>query len=142
MEVYRCQRADVRTALSALRSLKGDPGISKADVEWYLKDSSNHFYLAEENGEPIGYLACSELQRIDSAQQMMICCDITIKKQHRRRGAGLALLEAALAHCEKCSFLEVTLIADRKNEAAMGLCRKAGGTLAEGERDALFCWRF
>ena len=142
IEVYRCQNADVRTALSALRSLHREPAISKADVEWYLKDSANHFYLAEENGEAIGCLICYELQHIDSRQKTMLCYGIAVAERHRRRGAGLALLDAAIGHCKKHRFLKMFVIADQKNDAAMGLYAKAGGTLAEGSGDALFHWFF
>ena len=120
-----CRKLYVEGLLAG-KLAENDTGSDIDDIEWaYMKPPGNHFWVAETNGEGgggrevvgmIGVQAheedCGEIRRL------------RVRGDHRRRGIGSALVEAALRFCQEKGYLKIELDTFVDREAAIRLFEK------------------
>jgi ribosomal protein S18 acetylase RimI-like enzyme len=109
--------------LIAGKLAENDTGSDIDDIEWaYTKPPGNHFWVAETTTAPpevvgmIGVQAheaeCGEIRRL------------RVRSDHRRKGIGSALVEAALRFCQEKGYLKIQLDTFVDREAAVRLFEK------------------
>lgn len=83
----------------------------------YMKTAGNHFWVAESNdGQIIGTIG---VQHHDEGVGEIR--RLRVRPDHRRRGIGAALLEAALKFCQERAYLKVTLDTFMDRDSAIRL---------------------
>ena len=117
-----CRRLYVE-GLIAGKLAENDTGFDIDDIEWaYMKPPGNHFWVAQTASDPpevvgmIGVQAheaeCGEIRRL------------RVRSDHRRKGIGSALVEAALRFCQEKGYLKIELDTFVDREAAIRLFEK------------------
>lgn len=115
-----CRKLYVEGLLAG-RLAENDTGSDIDDIEWaYMKPAGNHFWVAENAaGEVVGMIGvqaheegCGEIRRL------------RVRSDHRRRGIGSALVEAALRFCQEKGYLKIQLDTFVDREAAVRLFEK------------------
>ncbi|MGD1278509.1 MAG: GNAT family N-acetyltransferase [Tepidisphaeraceae bacterium] len=101
---------------------ENDTGLDIDDIEAvYMNRSGNHFWVAEnQRGDVVGMVGVQRYGQERAGQIRRL----RVAKDHRRRGIGSALLEAALKFCQENQYLKVTLDTFVDREAAIRLCKK------------------
>ncbi len=93
-----------------------------------LAQSDAAIFVAEENGDVIGYAYCA----VESYDYMSlrgpagVLHDIIVEPQRRRQGAGRALLEAVMAFLEARGLSQIVLSTAERNETAQRLFASVG----------------
>jgi len=111
--------------LIAGKLAENDTGSDIDDIEWaYMKPPGNHFWVAETAGtaappEVVGMIGvqaheaeCGEIRRL------------RVRSDHRRKGIGSALVEAALRFCQEKGYLKIQLDTFVDRDAAIRLFEK------------------
>ena len=115
-----CRKLYVEGLLAG-KLAENDTGTDIDDIEWaYMKPPGNHFWVAENDaGEVVGMIGvqaheedCGEIRRL------------RVRSDHRRRGIGSALVEAALGFCQEKGYLKIQLDTFVDREAAIRLFEK------------------
>ena len=133
--------------LLAGKLAENDTGSDIDDIEWaYMKPPGNHFWVAEvpgrdsAGGEVVGMIGvqaheadCGEIRRL------------RVRSDHRRKGIGSALVEAALHFCQEKGYLKIQLDTFLEREAAIRLFEKFrfrhSRTRKVGEKELLYFYR-
>ncbi len=89
----------------------------------WLSQATNVAIAGWHNDEPAGLLWGYFLPRPDGQDDMLLIYSVDVAAEHRRRGVGRALMDAARALRRG----GVWLLTAESNEAAMALYRRAGG---------------
>jgi ribosomal protein S18 acetylase RimI-like enzyme len=103
------------------RIAEGDAGNDISDIETaYMRDDGSHFWVAETPaGEVVGMIGVRRhRQGVGEIRRLRVHVD------HRRRGVGSALMEAALTFCHQKDYLKVTLDTFMEREPAIRLFEK------------------
>jgi ribosomal protein S18 acetylase RimI-like enzyme len=127
---------DSRRFLAATRGTKD--GYA-AFLGSQLDEPDAAVFVAEENGRVLGYAYVA----VESYDYMVLrgpaglLHDIIVDPEHRGRGVGGALLEAAVAYVRSRGLTQVVLSAAERNEAAQRLFASMGfrRTMIEMTRD-------
>ena len=106
--------------LIAGKLAENDTGFDIDDIESaYVRPRGNHFWVAEAGGEVVGMIGvqaheadCGEIRRL------------RVRSDHRRRGIGSALVEAALRFCQEKGYLKIELDTFIDRAAAVRLFEK------------------
>jgi len=117
-----CRRLYVDGLLGG-KLAENDTGFDIDDIEWaYMKPPGNHFWVAETlpvPGEVVGMIGvqaheagCGEIRRL------------RVRSDHRRKGIGSALVEAALRFCQERGYLKIELDTFVERGAAIRLFEK------------------
>ncbi len=138
MWVTRIGRGGVTKLLRASSLFDVRPSVRAARS--YLSNPDNVFFLATENGLPLGFLRGTALQQVRSERLQMFLYEIGVATGHRRRGVGRALIGALLSYCRSRSFQEVFVLTDPANAAAVRLYRSTGAR-PETPADRMFVYR-
>lgn len=133
-----CRRLYVEGLIGG-RLAENDTGMDIDDIEWaYMKPDSNCFWVAENAaGEVVGMVGvqahdqdCGEIRRL------------RVRSDHRRRGIGSALVEAALRFCHEKGYLKIQLDTFMDREPAIRLFEKFrfrhSRTRKVGEKELLY----
>jgi ribosomal protein S18 acetylase RimI-like enzyme len=100
---------------------ENDTGFDIDDIESaYVRPPGNHFFVAEtDDGQVVGMIGvqaheagCGEIRRL------------RVRGDHRRRGIGSALVEAALRFCQEKGYVKIELDTFVEREAAIRLFEK------------------
>ena len=120
-DLAACRRLYV-DGLLAGKLAENDTGFDIDDIDHaYMKPSGNHFWVAEaaESGEVVGMIGvqaheegCGEIRRL------------RVRSDHRRKGIGSALVEAALRFCQEKHYLKIQLDTFVDRAAAIRLFEK------------------
>ena len=97
--------------------------------ESFRTAQNTRFYVYLLEGEPLGYVG------IYSVLDEGYVTNVAVKKDHRKKGIGSALISELLENEKDLSF--ITLEVRKSNEAAIKLYEKFGFKL-EGERKAFY----
>ncbi|HZO12813.1 MAG TPA: GNAT family N-acetyltransferase [Polyangiaceae bacterium] len=102
-------------------------------TEWFnskLSDSSWHVWIAEERGEPIGYICAVAQEREESpfgvARRYMEIDQLVVAPRHRKRGVARALVRAVVGAALLRGIQDVELSSWAFNEEAHEAFRKLG----------------
>ena len=124
--------------LIAGKLAENDTGFDIDDIEWaYMKPPGNHFWVAEVGGDVVGMIGvqaheagCGEIRRL------------RVRSDHRRKGVGSALVEAALHFCQERGYIKIELDTFVDREAAIRLFEKFrfrhSRTRKVGEKELLY----
>jgi ribosomal protein S18 acetylase RimI-like enzyme len=117
-----CRRLYVEGLLGG-KLAENDTGSDVDDIDaGYMKSDGNHFWVAEApGGEVVGMVGVQHHQAdVGEIRRLRVAQD------HRRRGIGSALVEAALKFCQDRQCLKVTLDTFMEREPALRLFEKFG----------------
>ena len=110
--------------------------MSEADVERFLSQSSVHLFVfraetadADGNNPILGMLSLATFEIPTGVRAWVE--DVVVDEAARGQGAGLALVEAAIAHAKTVGARTVDLTSRPTREAANRLYQRAGFQLRE-----------
>lgn len=102
------------------------------ELEDYFEEIAKHkdsaFWVAEEGGEVIGYLAA----RVEDGptysvnKKIGVVADVAVDEKHRRQGIAEKLFDAALAWFQKKQLATIELSVYSQNSPALALWKKLG----------------
>ena len=98
-----------------------------------LEDERTLFFVAFEEGTPVGLVLAHELPRRHGDESKLLVYEVDVADGYRRRGIGKALLAELAAVARERGIRRGWVLTDRDNEAAMALYLAAGGVDAHEE---------
>lgn len=98
--------------------------VSPARFNHYLKSGSS--YVAEEDGEVIGYVASQTIPFIHGVDRLLWIEYIVVQPKHRRKGVGTALLRRLINYAERANIDRIYTTINPDNEASIELHQKTG----------------
>jgi ribosomal protein S18 acetylase RimI-like enzyme len=118
---------------------ENDTGLDIDDVHGaYMSSPDNHLWIAEnQKGEVVGMIGVQQHERgVGEIRRLRV------RQDHRRRGIGFALMEAAVRFCKERQYLKVTLDTYMEREPAIRLFEKLHFTHSRtrkvGEKELLY----
>src|SRR5262249_58999022 len=87
--------------------------------------------IAEEGGEPQGYLLYHPGYDSDLARRFLMVCDLFVREAGRRRGAGRALMQAAMADCRAMGGCGLLWSVFKPNRTALAFYRSLGAEVVD-----------
>jgi ribosomal protein S18 acetylase RimI-like enzyme len=110
-----------REGLVGGRIAENDTGLDIDDIETsYMNSPESHFWVAEgENGVVVGMIGVHGHERLVGEIRRL-----RVAQEHRRRGIGSALVEAALKFCQERGYLKIALDTFMEREPAIKLFEK------------------
>jgi ribosomal protein S18 acetylase RimI-like enzyme len=118
---------------------ENDTGLDIDDIQGaYMACPENHFWVAEnQKEEVVGMIGVQQHERgVGEIRRLRV------RQDHRRRGIGLALMEAAVRFCKERHHLKVTLDTYMDREPAIRLFEKLhfshSRTRKVGEKELLY----
>lgn len=137
--IRRAERADASTLLELIRALAEYERLEPPDAEACDRLREDAFgptprfqaFLAEIDGEPVGYAIVFETYSSFLARPTLYLEDVFVRPEHRGRGAGRALLQhlAAQAVRRGCGRMEWVVL--DWNELAQGFFAQIGARVLE-----------
>lgn len=137
-DLNTCRKLYVEGMLRG-RLAENDTGMDIADIESaYMRKSGSHFWVAETDaGEVVGMIGVQHHE-----QGVGEIRRLRVSQNHRRRGIGSALVEAAVRFCNEREYLKVTLDTFIEREPAIKLFDKFhfhhSKTKHVGEKELLY----
>lgn len=139
VRVRRAERKDAETLIALIRALAEYESLPPPDDTARERLIAHGFgeqprfdtYLAEIDGDPIGYAIVFETYSTFLARPTLFLEDLFVRPEARRRGAGAALLRALAAEAVRrdCGRMEWMVL--DWNELAQGFYRRAGASQME-----------
>jgi ribosomal protein S18 acetylase RimI-like enzyme len=144
VEVKRLNREDAELAQRAINILKPAQERDHKDVtadymRAFLGEEKNVLILGLEDHSPVGFALAYLLDRVDRNQTMMLFYEIVVSGRHRGRGWGTKMVNALKRVGRDLSVMEIWVLTDRSNSAAIGLFESTGATRA-GDDDVMFVY--
>jgi ribosomal protein S18 acetylase RimI-like enzyme len=135
--------ADCRTlfveGLIGGKIAENDTGLDIDDIQSaYMSSPNNHFWVAEnQKGDVVGMIGVQQHQLgVGEIRRLRV------RQDHRRRGIGFALMEAAVRFCKERQYLKITLDTYMEREPAIRLFEKLhfkhSRTRTVGEKELLY----
>jgi GNAT superfamily N-acetyltransferase len=94
-------------------------------------------FIAEQDGAALGYLLHHEGYDSDRAERYLVVCDLFVREAGRRRGAGRALMTAAMGHCRAIGGCGLLWSVYKPNRMAAEFYRRIGARTID---DLDFMW--
>jgi GNAT superfamily N-acetyltransferase len=136
--------ADIPACCELLRQLFGieadfdfDAGRAACVLAVLIDDDTSLVLVAEMDGCVIGMVSVQILISTAEGGPVGLLEDMVINAQHRGRGWGRQLLQAAVAWCRERGLSRVQLLADRGNQPALDFYRQQGW-----QETQLLGWRY
>jgi ribosomal protein S18 acetylase RimI-like enzyme len=130
----------VRTMASELAAHQNQLEYMTADVDdWRttLRRADVHIFIAEQDGEPVGYVSVLRRLHLWTGRDILALDDIYVRPAARDEGVGHALMRA-VAGLAVPEQLPITWGARVENEAAHRFYRRLGASMT---LKAMFSWR-
>ena len=99
---------------------ENDTGVDLDDIQTAYMRPGSHFWVAEAPGGDIAGMIGVQHHEENTAEVRRL----RVASNHRRKGIGSALVEAALRYCEEHNYLKVTLDTFVEREPAIKLFEK------------------
>lgn len=140
MEIVRMRPGDEARVTDAdyLYDNPAHPEATRA----FLALDSNYLLIAYEEGEPAGFITGHRLERLDTPHPMMFLYEIGVDKRFQGRGIGTALVRELASIAEAEGFLEMYVLTNEGNPAAMRMYARAGGERHSDRDIAMFEWEW
>jgi ribosomal protein S18 acetylase RimI-like enzyme len=135
--IYRASATDAGLAKIALADVHERKPVEEAAITAFLDDPSCFLLLAVENGQVLGSLNGYLLRHPNQAQPQFLLYEIDVRPECRRRGVGLALVNAFTAAARAAGAFEVWVVSNESTPAALALYRKCGYR-RENDDDVMF----
>ena len=103
-----------------------DPGRAEEFLGERLSGNESVIYLAEENGASLGFVQLYPSFWSVAAVRSWILNDLFVSPEHRRTGAGRALMDRARVHARETGAGGLSLATQRTNVAAQRLYESLG----------------
>lgn len=100
--------------------------LSREQAEAYLADPNVLHWVAEANGEVLGFLQCQIIRKHAGNPIELLLYEIGVKAEARRRGVGRSLMEAMFAWMAEHRVSETWVLAD--NDEAVAFYEACGFT--------------
>ncbi|HEU0294987.1 MAG TPA: GNAT family N-acetyltransferase [Anaerolineales bacterium] len=95
-----------------------------------LADPKNSLFVAEENGEPLGYVFCKLMERRETpstfALRYLLVDQISVRPTVQGKGVGVALIERAVALARELNVPKIQLDSWGFNTGAHAFFEKMG----------------
>lgn len=99
---------------------ENDTALDLDDIATVYMKPGNHFWVAEnEVGKVVGMVGVQHHEASTAEIRRL-----RVASDHRRRGIGSALVEAALKFCQENQYIKITLDTFMEREPAINLFRK------------------
>ena len=98
----------------------------------------NHFIVATEREEPVGFALAYELNRLDRPQPMMLLYEISVAENRRRQGVAKAMINFLKTMCREKSVMKMWTLTNESNQAAVRTYQSTGGKFVP-EDDMAMC---
>lgn len=99
---------------------QNDTVLDMDDIQAAYMDAGGHFWVAEnDQSEVVGMIGVQQHEKGEGEIRRL-----RVRPDHRRRGIGSALLEAAIKHCKEMSHLRVKLDTFIEGDPAVRLFEK------------------
>ena len=135
MEVRRMGPTDEALWVATVAAM-GD--AAAADAGAFLADPDIVALSALDDGRPVGWAWGHRLRRPDG-RWMLLLYEIDVVAEHRRRGVGTALVERMKQIGEDDDCVEMWLVTEADNEAALALYAATAGSWEDGP-DRVVAW--
>jgi ribosomal protein S18 acetylase RimI-like enzyme len=118
---------------------ENDTGLDIDDIPTaYMSSPDNHFWIAEnKQGEIVGMIGVQQHEKSTGEIRRL-----RVRQDHRRRGIGFALMEAAVRFCKERQYVKITLDTYLDREPAIRLFEKLhfkhSRTRKVGEKELLY----
>ena len=124
--------------MAAMRAL-GDRNEGRFDAACFRRDGFGERpafggLIAEEGGEPLGYLLYNEIYDTDLAQRVLFVADLYVRPAGRDRGLGRALMAEAVGLCRAGGGGALLWAVLHQNAAAMKFYEKLGAKYVDDVR--------
>lgn len=148
MNIVHCHINHVDLAVNAMKTIKCV--VDNLPVELatptamrlFLANPLNYLLVAVDGERALGYLFAYELQRPDREQSMIFLYDITVLEEHRKKGAGTALVERLKALCSNKHIMKMFVPTSRSNIPAVSLYQKTGAIISTDTDAVSLTWHF
>ncbi len=114
-----------------------DNAVDPALARRFLADPRHHIVVALADGIVVGFVSAVDYLHPDKPAELWIN-EAGVAPDFQRRGIATALMRAMFDHGRTLGCSVAWLGTERANDAAMGLYRAIGGSLAEA--DTIFEW--
>ena len=146
MEIKRLQPGDETLAYKAIQVLKTDNHSStvfesgNSYVVDFLKKPGNHFIVAADKGNPVGFVLAYELDRLDNPQAMMLLYEVNVLESKRRQGLARGMITLLKTICRERNILKMWVLADGANKAAIRAYESTGGQRVKENETVMFVY--
>jgi ribosomal protein S18 acetylase RimI-like enzyme len=137
-DLAHCQKLFVEGLIGG-KIAENDTGLDIDDIpSAYMSSPNSHFWIAQNmKGEVVGMIGVQQHQMgVGEIRRLRV------RQDHRRRGIGFALMEAAVRFCKDRQFLKITLDTYLEREPAIRLFEKLhfkhSRTRTVGEKELLY----
>jgi len=125
-KVFRAGTGDLVLAREAIAYVHQRPDASDAAISSFLNDSACCLMLAVADGRVVGSLYGYLLRRPHQSKPQFLLYEIDVAAAHRRRGIGHALVTAFTAAARAAAAVEIWVLSNESNRAALNLYVKCG----------------
>jgi ribosomal protein S18 acetylase RimI-like enzyme len=135
--VVRVQRAGTTDA-TAVEAFAGafDHAIRTDETARFLRDDRHHLLLGYLDDRPAGFVSAVEIFHPDKSPELFLN-EIGVVEGSRRHGVAHALIEELARVARERGCVQIWVLTDEDNEAAMRLYGGTGGRW-EGRRQVMF----
>ena len=116
-------------ALGDKTSFQLDEGRIRRDG--FGRDPAFEALIAERDEIPLGYLLHHQGYDSDRAERYVMVCDLFVREQARREGAGRLLMSAAMQHCREIGGYGLMWWVFKPNTIAVAFYRQLGAKLID-----------
>ncbi len=109
----------------------GRPPLSPTAASAFLADANMLCWIAERDGEVLGFLFCHRLPLRDRERGELLLYEIGVRTAERRQGVGRALVDEMYAWMGAHDIDEVWVLAD--NPDAVEFYRACGFRMSDGQ---------
>lgn len=138
MKIRRLEPKDAALAIETVKSFEAKD-VSLKYMEKFLLNPHNYLIVAEDDGEPVGFLLAHALQRLKQDSYKMFIYEIDVAEKHRRKGIGTALISHVREIVRTEKMLNAFVFTNHSNKGAVEFYKSTGGKIENGD-DLMFVY--
>src|SRR4051794_10515785 len=98
----------------------------------YLSNPSNYLFVADADGEPVGFLSAHRIDRLNRMETQFFIYEIEVVEAYRRRGIGRQLMGEVLQMARQ-EGIEAFVFTNHSNAGAVHFYKSLGGIIENGD---------
>ena len=130
LKVRRADESDIPVLLMLAEEFMSEVEVTREKrmeiLRKALRKPDYELVVAELRGETVGFIDQWIIHDFAHGARLSYIQNLYITSTHRRKGIGSRLLEAIIRSAEKKGVLEIHVVTEFKNKAALSLYRKHG----------------